>query len=293
MKILKFASIIVLLPIMAFYFSRCSSAEQTTAKLAYDHGEYKKAEEEYMKEVKQNPSNEEAWFYLAMSRVQLRNTEGTKEAIDKYKSLKRNSFREELLNAWGSLIQKGEKSYEDGANYIKKNDETSAVKKYNEALDQFTMAYIILPDSAFVKDNIAIVNDHINTIAVKPLIDKGVEYEKQGDYAAAVAEYTKAKDKVKPGTSSYEVVIYDLSLANLKWGEKMREANPEDPVYKEKYKDAMPYLQDLTKSAETCTQYNSYMLLVQVYANLGMSAEALDAIAQRDKLKTEHPECVK
>jgi predicted Zn-dependent protease len=72
----------------------------------------------------------------------------------------------------------------------------------------------------------------------------------------------------------------------------MREANSEDPVYKDKYKEALPYLLEITKSKEPCTQYNSYMLLVQVYANVGMSAEALDAIAQRDKLKSEHPECV-
>lgn len=293
MRIVKIASIILLLPVMAFYFSTCTSAEQTTAKLAYDRGDYKKAEEEFLKEVKKNATNEEAWFYLAMSRVHLRNQEGTKEAIEKYKGLKLNSFREELLNAWGTLVQKGEKLYEEGAGYVKIKDDKNAVNKYTEALGHFEFAYLILPDSAFVKENIAIVNDQINTIAIKPLIDKGVEYEKQGNYEAAVGEYTKAKAKIKPGTLSYEVVIYDLSLANLKWGEKMREANPDDPVYKEKYKEAMPYLEELTNSKEACTQYNSYMLLVQVYANTGMSDKALDAIAKRDKLKTEHPECVK
>ena len=293
MRILKVTSIILLLPVMAFYFSTCSTAEQTTAKLAYDRGDFKKAEEEFMKEVKQNPSNEEAWFYLAMTRVQLKNIDGTKEAIDKYKGLKLNSFRQELLNAWGTLIQKGEKLFEEGAGFLKKNDETNAIKKYSEAVDEFQLAYTILPDSAFVKDNINIVNDQINTIAVKPLIDKGVDYEKQGNFEAAVGEYMKAKEKIKPGNLTYEVVIYDISLANLKWGEQMRKANDQDTTYKDKYRDALPYLEELTSSKEVCTRYNTYMLLVQVYANTGMSDKALEAIATRDKLKSEHPECVK
>ena len=291
MRILKIAAICLVLPMMAYYFSACSSAEQTTGKLAYQRGEYQKAETEFMKEVKQNPSNEEAWFYLALSRAQLRNPEGTKEAIEKYRGLKQNSFKSELIDAWYSILQDGEKLFNDGDKLRQAKQEEEAVKKFSESVVRFELAYILLPDSSIAKENIDILNSQINTILLKPLIDKGVEYEKAGNYEAAIGEYNKAKDKVKPGSANYEIVIYDLSLAYLKWGEKMREENSEDPAYKEKYKEAMPYLVDLTKSKEACSQINAYMLLVQVYANLAMETEALDAIAQRDKIKAEHPEC--
>jgi len=46
----------------AIYINGCSTAEQTTAKIAYSQGDYEKAEIEFEKETKQNPTNDEAWF---------------------------------------------------------------------------------------------------------------------------------------------------------------------------------------------------------------------------------------
>ena len=63
----KVLSVFLILSAVVFYFGGCSSAEQTTAKLAYAQGDYPKAEIEFQKETNQNPTNEEAWFYLAMS----------------------------------------------------------------------------------------------------------------------------------------------------------------------------------------------------------------------------------
>ena len=126
-----------------------------------------------------------------------------------------------------------------------KTDETGAINKYNEALTNFQIAYSLLPDSAFVKQNIEAINNRMNTILVKPLIDKGVEMEKEGNYEGAIGEYKKALDKITKSSAAYEVIIYDISVANLKWGEKMREANSDDPAYKSKYEAALPYLKNL------------------------------------------------
>jgi hypothetical protein len=80
-----------------------------------------------------------------------------------------------------------------------------------------------------------------------------------------------------------------MGLAYLKWGESIREANketnPEDQSYKDKYKDALPYLEALTNSKDKSMELSSYELLVQVYGNLNMTEKALDAIKKRDELK--------
>jgi len=288
MRLAKVLPVILFIAALGIYLGGCNSAEQTTAKLAYQQGDYKKAEEEFLKETKQNPTNEEAWFYLAMSRAQLNKADGVKEAMDQYRKLGKNTFTTELTEAWGTMYDRGYKQYEDGEKRAKENKDDEAIKKFQDALGNFQIAYSLLPDSAFVKDNISALNGRINTILVKPIIDKGVEKEKAGDFAGAISEYSNGLSKVSKGTGAYEVIIYNISLANLKWGEKMREANSEDPTYKEKYQAALPYLEELTGSSDKDNKLNAYELLIQVYANLGMNDKAQDAIKMRDQLKSQN-----
>lgn len=288
MRSAKVLTVFLILSAIMFYFGGCSTAEQTTAKLAYAQGDYKKAEEEFLKETKQNPTNEEAWFYLAMSRAQLSKAEGVREAMTKYTALGKFTYKTELTEAWGTMYDRAYKQYEDGEKIAKTGKDDEAVKKFTESLNNFEIAYALLPDSAFVKDNIAALNGRINTILVKPTIDKGVELEKNGDYAGAINEYTTGLSKVTKGSGAYEVIIYNISLANLKWGEKMREANSEDASYKDKYKAALPYLEELTSSKDKDNKLNAYELLIQVYANLGENDKAQDAIKMRDQLKNEN-----
>jgi tetratricopeptide (TPR) repeat protein len=284
MKFIKLFSLIFVIS-AAMYLAGCTSAEQTTAKLAYQQGDYEKAAREFEKETKQNPMNEEAWFYLAMSNAKLNKPEGVKTAIEQYRKIGKNSFNTELTNEWGTQYDEGYKAYTSGEGFAKANKETEALREFNNALKYFNMAYTLLPDSAFVKNNISAINNRINTISVKPYIDKGVELEKSGDYSGAIAEYSKALSQVTKGSGAYEVVIYNISVANLKWGEQMRTANSEDPAYKAKYQDALPYLEELTLSSDKDNQLNAWELLVQVYGNLGMTEKATDAIKKRDELK--------
>ncbi|MCX7877490.1 MAG: tetratricopeptide repeat protein [Ignavibacteria bacterium] len=284
MKIIKSIISIIAFSVTVFYLG-CSSAEQTTAKLAYQQGDYAKAEREFEKEVKQNPSNEDAWFYLAMSRAQLGKVDGVREAMAEYRKLGKNSYANEMVNAWGTKYDNGYKLYKDGENLVKEGKDTEAIRKFESAIVEFKLAMAILPDSAFVSENIAALQNRINTISVKPLIDKGVEYEKAGNYEAAINEYMKGIEKVSKGTGAYEVLAYNIAVAYLKLGEKMRDENSENPAYKEKYSAALPYLEELTKTESKDTKLSTYELLVQVYANLGMSDKAMDAMKIRDELR--------
>lgn len=281
MKLVKLFSIMLAL-LAGLYIAGCNSAEQTTAKLAYNNGDYEKAALEFAKETKQNPANEEAWFYLALSNSKLGKLAETQTAITEYRKIGKNTFQNELINEWGVSFDNAFKDYQ-AAGTIKEMD--PQIAKYKEALTKFEITYALLPDSAFVKQNIDAINGKINTILIKPIIDKGVELEKAGDYEGAINEYSKALAKVDKGSGGYEVVIYNISVANLKWGEKMREANAEDPAYKDKYQKALPYLEELSGSKDKDNQITAYDLLVQVYANLGMTDKAQDAMKKRDELK--------
>lgn len=285
MRFIKLSSALLIVVSIFACMAGCNSAEQTTAKLAYNQGDYVKAETEFAKETTQNPQNEEAWFYLAMSRAQLGKVDGVQTAMKEYKRIGKNSFNGELTAAWGTMYDKGYKNYEDGEKSAKQNKDEDAIRLFQTSLASFEIAYALLPDSAFVKDNVAALNSRINTILVKPTIDKGVELEKQGNYEGAIGEYTKGLEKVGKNSAAYEVIIYNISLANLKWGEKMREANPDNTEYKNKYSAALPYLEELTSSKDKDNKLNAYELLIQVYANLGMTEKAQDAIKKRDELK--------
>jgi tetratricopeptide (TPR) repeat protein len=290
MRILKIASFVLLLPVMTMYFSRCSSAEQTTAKLAYDRGDYTKAEEEFMKEVKQNPSNEEAWFYLAASRIQLEKYKDAEDAFLQYRKIGKNSFAKEIEEAWIKRYNSAADNFEKGQ---KVKDDNDKVKLFTSAVNDFRVCKIIIPDSTVVDQYITSISGKIAMITVNPIIDKGISYMNDGKFEDAVNEFKNALNKIDKNAPGYDIVTYNLSITYLKWGEQMRKTNDQDTTYKDKYKDAMPYLEDLTNSNDPCNRYSAYMLLVQVYANVNLSDKALDAIAKRDKLKTEHPECVK
>ena len=90
---------------------------------------------------------------------------------------------------------------------------------------------------------------------------------------------------------NYYVIQYNLGIAYLKWGEKIRlenqATNPDDKSHLEKYQDALTYLEELKDSPDKKDQLTAYELLVQVYGNLNMQEKALDAIQKRDELKKE------
>jgi tetratricopeptide (TPR) repeat protein len=281
---LVFKSVVILIfaAAAAVYVNGCTSAEQTTAKLAFQQGDYQKAEKEFQIEVTQNPANEEAWYYLGASRIMLKKYPEADDAFIQYRKIGKNSFRDEILDAWTKRYNAGADKFEAGQ---KVKDQDVKLKDFQDAIDEFKVCKIILPDSTVVDGIIKSIDGKIAGYTVNPIIDKGVTYDSLGQYDQAITQYNLALQKVEKGSAMYEVVAYDIAVSNLKWGEKLRNANSDDPAYKDKYSAAMPYLEDLTKSKDVKTQYTAYDLLVQVYANLGMNDKALDAMKVRDSLK--------
>lgn len=285
-SIVKFTAVIIPLVLVSIYLNGCSSAEQTTGKLAFAQGDFEKAEGEFLKETNQNPQNEEAWFYLGISRLQLNKLDAADQALKEYRRIGKNTFNSELIDIWGRKFDEGYNAFKNASST---SDTSVSMKLYASAINRFKQALILQPDSIDAKKNIDIINGKINTILLKPLLDKGVAYESTGDYASAVEEYKKGLTKVEKGSVNYEIVIYDLGVAYLKWGEKMRDenqaVNPDDQSHKEKYQAALPYLEELALSNDKANKLLAYGLLVQVYGNLNMTDKALEAIKIRDQLE--------
>jgi tetratricopeptide (TPR) repeat protein len=189
---------------------------------------------------------------------------------------------------WGGKFDEGYNAFKNASST---SDTSVSMKLYASAINRFKQALILQPDSIDAKKNIDIINGKINVILLKPLLDKGVAYENAGDYSSAIEQYKLGLTKVEKGSANYEIVIYDLGVAYLKWGEKIRDENqaknPDDQSHKEKYQAALPYLEELSLSSDKANKLLAYSLLVQVYGNLNMTDKALDAIKVRDQLEAD------
>jgi len=286
--IIKSAVLILFTIFLVYGINGCNTAEQTTALIAYNTGNYEKAEKEFALETRQNPVNEEAWFYLAMCRAKLNKLDGVKEAMDQYRKIGKNTYQSELIQEWGQTFDRGFKKFEIAS----KTKGDSALPLYDEAVSSFKICLVLEPDSILAQKNIDIIGNKVHTIVIKPILDKGVELEGQGNYGGAVEQYKKALDLVPGPGVNHEVVIYNLGIGYLKWGEKIRDsvqtANPDDKSFKEKYQAALPYLEELALSTDKANKILAYEFLVPVYGNLGMNDKATEAIKIRDQLKGEN-----
>jgi tetratricopeptide (TPR) repeat protein len=283
---LKLLLLVVFAASLSFYDTGCSSAEQTTAMLAFKAGDFEKAEREFLKELKTNPSNEEAWYYLGASRIQLGKLAAADSAFKQYRKIGKNSYANDILDAWIKGYNRGADNFEKGQ---KSKDSQEQLKLYKAAKEDFSICLIILPDSTIARQIVKSIDLKIAMITVTPFIDKGVQLINEEKYEDAVGEFKKAIESgIEKDNAAYETVVLDLSIAYSKWGAKLQKENPDNAdAYKEKYKLALPYLEEIKNTTEKQNKLIVYQLLVAVYGNLGMNNEALEAIKIRDQLQAE------
>jgi len=87
--------------------------------------------------------------------------------------------------------------------------------------------------------------------------------------------------------STYEAALYNLGVGYINWGVHIRESSSDpakaEAAYKEKFKLALPYLEQMTKLKPDDPE--SWELLGRVYANLGKSKEATEVFEKADMLR--------
>ncbi len=225
-------------------------------------------------------------------------------------SLKKNSNQVEELNLLGKVHlrfaqEKAEAKDEVGSNQEYRTAQTAFEKIYQldrsnvENIKNLMAIYELLgeADKALALTRDALVTDPGNRTLRYAY---GVYLLKQEKFDESIAELTKVLDGDSGGADELtEDATYNLGVAFLNWGvaikaeaeKKAEEASKakkggkeakEDLTYKEKFKDALPYLE---RSVEKRSDdVNLWQQLGRMYGNLNMMDKMKKAFAMVDSL---------
>jgi tetratricopeptide (TPR) repeat protein len=139
LPLLLLAAVVVVFSTTGF---QCGSAELTSAKLYMQQKQWEKAEQSLVKEISKNDKNEEAWFLLGQTRLELKNFDGMNEAYSKALTLSdvhKAEIDRNRLAIWGQLYNEGVGLYNRG-----KEDPAN----YDSAIRKFETAIVLQPDSS-------------------------------------------------------------------------------------------------------------------------------------------------
>lgn len=290
------------------YYMGCSSAESTTGKLAFQQQDYIKAEQELKKGLAVDQTDDEGWFMLGYSQVELGQLTEAQSSFKKCLSIS-NNFADQINRYWVEKFNKGAQSFKDGIDAETKKDSSSARSFYSQALLSFQASAVIIPDS--LKSQSAIGETYLalgeqdkaievfNELASKSksvesaakvaaiIFDAGVSMMTLKSYDLAFETFKKVLTvpNLPKNDPYYETSQYNCGLALAKIGEGMRTTDDKSD-YKAKFNEALTYLKPLTTElTKKDLEPLIWDLLVSVYANLGMTDEAQDALKKKDSLK--------
>ena len=292
----------------AVYLSGCASAESTTGKLAFQQQDYIKAESELKKGLAIDPKDAEGWYMLGYSQVELGKLDEAKESFSKSLSLS-NAYSDQMKAFWVEKFNAGAREFQNGISAEEKKDKAGAKTYYEEALEYFTASSIIMPDSlrsfsAMGECFLALgmqekAVETFQNIAVKSqnpkdaervaqvLFESGLNMMTSQNYDAAIRTFSAVLNisSLPKNDPYYETSAYNKALALAKTAEDMR-TKDENSDYKGKFAEALNLLKPLSENLTTKDiEPKVWELLVSVYANLGMTDEAQDALKKKESLK--------
>jgi len=290
------------------YYLGCSSAESTTGKLAFQQKDYQKAETELQKGLKIDTKDDEGWFMLGYSQIELGKFAEAQESFKTCLSIS-NLYAEKITYYWVEKYNAGAKDFQSGVDLENKKDITGAKSYYQNALTSFQASAAIIPDSlksmsAVGETYLALGENEkaieiLNEIAAKSnnpedavrvarvLFNTGLNFMQANNYPPAIGIFKKilTLPSLPKDNPYYETSEYNLGLALAKTAEEMR-TKDETSDYKGKFAEALTYLEPLTQNLKKKDlEPQLYEILVSVYANLGMTDKAQDALNKKNALK--------
>ena len=202
----KFSPIIISLFLISFmvYIAGCSSAESTTGKLAFKTGDYEKAERELLKGLKIDKNDDEGWYMLGVSQIELKKyDEGTKSLKTSLSISK--SFANEITDYWIIKFNEGAKWFKAGIEAEKKHDSVKVIDNYSKALDYFLAASYVIPDS------------------LQSLKAIGECYLALGQREKAMEVYTKILEKSKNESDAIKVaaILFESGLSAINYSNSL------------------------------------------------------------------------
>ncbi len=186
---------------------QCSSAEVTSAKLYITRKEFQSAEAALMKETQKNAKNEEAWLLLGKVRLELKNYKGMKDAfveVLKIAPTHKKEIDAITISIWGGLFNKG-------VDYINKAVDT--LEYYDNAIDAFTMAMYVIPDSLINQRNLGLAYYRKSDALRAKMRPQEAEEALQMSVEPLTISFEKAKDVMACRLVSE---IYSVKASDLK-----------------------------------------------------------------------------
>ena len=239
----KYLPVIISLFLIIFtaYIFGCTSAESTTGKLAFIQKDYEKAERELLKGLQIDKNDDEGWYMLGYSQIELGKYKEATKAFQTSLSISK-SYADEIVSYWITKYNAGAKNFQAGIEEEKKQDSVKASNNYNNALNYFLASSYIIPDS------------------LKSLKAIGECYLALGDRDKAmnVFEDILSKSNSEEDAIKVAAIIFDAGLNMLSYSnsidkeiislyEKLDETTSDDE--KEKIKEAITNLEEKSISS--------------------------------------------
>ncbi len=161
---------------------QCASPEVTGAKVYMQRQDWVNAEKQLLKEVENNPKNDEAWFLLGYVRGEQKNYRGMLEAFKKSLEVS-NRFERDINNY---KLKYWVDNFNAGVAYFTRfTNNRDSVVYIDKAIESFKTCTEIIPDSSAAYKNLAysyLAKGEIDP-AVEPL-KKSIELSEEQDVEA-------------------------------------------------------------------------------------------------------------
>ncbi|MBL7129029.1 MAG: tetratricopeptide repeat protein [Ignavibacteria bacterium] len=205
-QIKKYSPIIISLFLISFmvYISGCSSAESTTGKLAFKTGDYEKAERELLKGLKIDNKDDEGWYMLGVSQIELKKYDDGAKSLKTSLSISK-SYANDISDYWIIKFNEGAKWFKAGVEAEKNHDSVRIVDNFTKALDYFLAASYVIPDS------------------LQSLKAIGECYLALGQRDKAMEVYTTILEKSKSESVAIKVaaILFDAGLSAINYSNSL------------------------------------------------------------------------
>lgn len=303
----KFVALGIILLTVSIYFNGCTTAETTTGKLAFQQKDYVKAEKELSKGVITDKADDEAWYMLGFSQIEVGKYDEAKQSFKSALAIS-NKFGDYIRNYWIDKYNAGINAFNGGTKALGKKDTVTANKNFNDALNSFKAASNIIPDSISSFQMMGDCYTYLGKMdeALKmytSILDKSKSKAdatmiakilyKSGMSAREGEQWDKALDIFKRVTdipylpkdnTYYENSVFNIGFSNYQIATKMATENKGD--YKPYLNEAIKVLEPLAASSkENAILINTYEILYNAYDALGMTEKAQDALKKKQDLQ--------
>jgi tetratricopeptide (TPR) repeat protein len=306
-SVIKLTVLSFILLSFASYFFGCTTAETTTGKLAYQQKDFAKAEVELKKGLMVDKADDEGWYMLGYSQVELGKFEDAKTSFKTCLSIS-NKFADYIRNYWIDKFNAGINAFNSGVKSLGKKDSLNASRNFNNALDFFKATSIITPDSIssfqmmgdcytyLGKTDSALIiyssiinkskSDKDAIMIAKILYLSGMKARESEQWDKALEVFKKVIDLqyLPKSNTYYENSLFNIGFANYQIATKIATDNKGD--YKPYLNEAVKVLEPLaTTSKENALLITTYEILYNAYDALGMTEKAQDALKKKQELQ--------